>query len=74
MLVKSSTGLHVEVTEVVAESNEEIYATEAIYLVDGESVSDKEMEFINSAYAEEIYEQGYQQLVMSAEYAFEGDR
>jgi len=71
MLVKDSQGLNVEVEVQGYGYNTEV---NAYYLVDGEQVSDAELEYIGSTYAGEIEEAAFQNAVMRAEAAFEGER
>lgn len=53
--------------------DEDAYITRAVY-DDGSPVPDNELDYLTTAYADYVADEAFENAVMGAEYAFEGDR
>lgn len=68
MLVQDSNGLQVRIECIDAYEYDHVFASEAIYLVDGGDVSDTELEYINTKYADLIHQEWAERQMEAAEY------
>jgi hypothetical protein len=59
---------------VVMHDYDDIEVTEATYTDTGESVDDDVIDTLLDKYSSKVFEEAYENAVMAAEYAMEGDR
>jgi hypothetical protein len=74
MIVFNKEGREIEIDRIGGESSDDIYVIDAVYVDNGEDVSDDDLYYIEQKYATEISESWFQSMISRAESFYEGDR
>lgn len=72
MICKDKQGRVIEVDGIEGEVSQGARVTSAHYIDNGKEISHIVANYINHAYADKLYSEFYQTLVLSGDYAYDG--